>query len=45
MNGRFLQMDLPALIPVVNTSDAVYRPMGLAVGPDGSLYVSDSKKW
>lgn len=28
---------------VVNTSDAKYRPMGLAVGPDGSLYVSDSK--
>lgn len=23
-------------------SDAEYRPMGLAVGPDGSLYVSDS---
>lgn len=29
---------------VVNTSDATYRPMGLAVGPDGSLYVSDSEK-
>lgn len=29
---------------VVNTSDAKYRPMGLAVGPDGSLYVSDSEK-
>jgi mono/diheme cytochrome c family protein len=28
---------------VVNTSDAKYRPMGLAVGPDGSLYVSDSE--
>jgi len=25
-------------------SDAVYRPMGLATGPDGSLYISDSKK-
>jgi glucose/arabinose dehydrogenase len=24
--------------------DAVYRPMGLAEGPDGSLYVSDSRK-
>ncbi|MEX0361861.1 MAG: c-type cytochrome, partial [Allomuricauda sp.] len=29
---------------VVNTSEAAYRPMGLSVGPDGSLYVSDSKK-
>ena len=29
---------------IINTSDASYRPMGLAVGPDGSLYVSDSKK-
>ncbi len=30
--------------PIVNVSDAEYRPMGLAVGPDGSLYVSDSRK-
>jgi glucose/arabinose dehydrogenase/mono/diheme cytochrome c family protein len=29
---------------VVNTSDAKYRPMGLSVGPDGSLYISDSEK-
>ncbi len=29
---------------VVNTSDAVYRPMGLASGPDGSLYISESNK-
>ena len=29
---------------VVNTSDASYRPMGLAMGPDGSLYISDSEK-
>lgn len=29
---------------VVNTSDAVYRPMGLATGPDGSLYISESNK-
>jgi glucose/arabinose dehydrogenase/cytochrome c553 len=29
---------------VVNTSDAVYRPMGLAMGPDGSLYISESNK-
>ncbi|MEO8765361.1 MAG: c-type cytochrome [Ginsengibacter sp.] len=29
---------------VVNTNDAVYRPMGLATGPDGSLYISESNK-
>ncbi len=29
---------------VINTSDAQYRPMGLATGPDGSLYISDSNK-
>lgn len=30
--------------PIVNVSDAVYRPMGLAEGPDGSLYISDTEK-
>lgn len=30
--------------PVVNTNDSNYRPMGLAEGPDGSLYISDSVK-
>ena len=29
---------------IINTSDAKCRPMGLAEGPDGSLYVSDSRK-
>ena len=29
---------------IVNTGDVDYRPMGLAVGPDGSLYVTDSRK-
>ena len=29
---------------VVNTSDAKYRPMGLSMGADGSLYISDSEK-
>jgi glucose/arabinose dehydrogenase/mono/diheme cytochrome c family protein len=29
---------------IVNTSDAAYRPMGLAIGPDGSLYISESEK-
>lgn len=30
--------------PIANTSDAAARPVGLAQGPDGSLYVSDSVK-
>ena len=29
---------------IVNTTDAMHRPMGLAQGPDGSLYISDSRK-
>jgi glucose/arabinose dehydrogenase len=30
--------------PVLSPGDAVHRPMGLAQGPDGSLYVSDSRR-
>jgi glucose/arabinose dehydrogenase len=29
---------------LVNMHDAKYRPMGLAEGPDGSLYISESKQ-
>jgi sugar lactone lactonase YvrE len=29
---------------IAKMNDAHYRPMGLAEGPDGSLYISDSKK-
>jgi glucose/arabinose dehydrogenase len=29
---------------VASTGDALYRPMGLATGPDGSLYISESNK-
>ncbi|NND34058.1 MAG: cytochrome C, partial [Saprospiraceae bacterium] len=29
---------------IISTSDAVFRPMGLATGPDGSLYITDSNK-
>ncbi|WPU93818.1 PQQ-dependent sugar dehydrogenase [Mucilaginibacter sabulilitoris] len=29
---------------VVSVSDAVYRPMGLSMGPDGSLYISETEK-
>ena len=30
--------------PIVSVSDAVYRPMGIAIGRDGSMYISDSEK-
>ncbi len=30
--------------PIESVKDAHYRPMGLAVGPDGELYISDSVK-
>lgn len=30
--------------PVVNVSDAIYRPMAIAMGPDGSLYFSETEK-
>lgn len=29
---------------IINVSDASYRPMGIAEGPDGSLYLSDTEK-
>jgi len=30
--------------PVVNTSDALHRPVGLAEGPDGTLYITESNR-
>ncbi len=30
--------------PIVNVRDAIYRPMGIAMGPDGSLYISETEK-
>lgn len=30
--------------PILSANNAVYRPMGIAMGPDGSLYISDSEK-
>jgi mono/diheme cytochrome c family protein len=35
----FAQVD-----PIVSVKDAIYRPMGIAMGPDGSLYVSETNK-
>ncbi|MGW9684112.1 PQQ-dependent sugar dehydrogenase [Flagellimonas sp. 2504JD1-5] len=30
--------------PLESVNDAIYRPMGIAFGPDGSMYISDSVK-
>ena len=30
--------------PLMRPNDAMYRADGVAVGPDGSLYISDSQK-
>lgn len=30
--------------PIINVSDAVYRPMGIAMGPDGSMYFAETEK-
>ncbi len=35
----FAQLDT-----IVNTSDAAARPMGISMGPDGSLYITESVK-
>jgi len=34
----------PGVDVITEPDQAVYRPMGLAQGPDGSLYISDSEK-
>ncbi|MCZ6692303.1 MAG: PQQ-dependent sugar dehydrogenase [Bacteroidetes bacterium] len=35
--------DFAGVKPIMSPSDAYHRPVGLAEGPDGSLYVSDSQ--
>ncbi len=34
----------PMKDPIISPSDAEHRPMGLAQGPDGAIYISDSTK-
>jgi glucose/arabinose dehydrogenase/cytochrome c5 len=34
----------PSVGEFTNTRDAVYRPAGVAVGPEGSLYISETEK-
>ena len=35
--------DFSMVDKIVDTDDAGYRPMGIAMGPDGSLYISESE--
>ncbi|WP_246474309.1 PQQ-dependent sugar dehydrogenase [Arenibacter arenosicollis] len=47
-NGKFGEWEIFAdgftqVDKIVDTDDAGYRPMGIAMGPDGSLYVSESE--
>ena len=30
--------------PIISVKDAVYRPMGISVGPDGALYLGDTEE-
>lgn len=34
----------PGKTPLMNPADAAYRPDGIAMAPDGSIYISDSEK-
>ncbi|MCK0147182.1 PQQ-dependent sugar dehydrogenase [Arenibacter sp. F26102] len=47
-NGKFGEWEVFAegftqVDKIVDTDDAGYRPMGIAMGPDGSLYLSESE--
>lgn len=43
-NWELFAEGFPGVDVIQEPDQAVYRPMGLAQGPDGSLYISDSKK-
>lgn len=30
--------------PIINVKDAIYRPMGISIGPKGALYLSDTEE-
>lgn len=44
--GKYEQFawGFPQVEEFTNTRDAVYRPAGVAVGPDGSLYIGETEK-
>jgi glucose/arabinose dehydrogenase len=43
-NYEVFASGFPGKAPLMNPNDAVARPDGIAQGPDGSLYISDSQK-
>jgi glucose/arabinose dehydrogenase len=43
-NWEMFAEGFPGVDVITEPDQAVYRPMGLAQGPDGSLYISDSEK-
>ena len=43
-NYEVFASGFPGKAPLMNPSDAVARPDGVAEGPDGSLYIGDSQK-
>jgi len=43
-NFEVLASGFPGKMPLMNPSDAVARPDGVAQAPDGSLYIGDSEK-
>ncbi|HYE56079.1 MAG TPA: hypothetical protein VD996_14620, partial [Chitinophagaceae bacterium] len=43
-NWEIFAEGFPGVDVITEPGQAQYRPMGLAQGPDGSLYISDSQK-
>ena len=49
INGKFGEFEVFAdgfagIDPIINTRDAMFRPMGIAFSNDGSMFISDSRE-